>query len=132
VRLEACLDFLLNEDAAFKRSMGWEAGMTYDLAMDPYLAWTTTVLVDVCIISFFVALVSLARLIFRSGILAPVEEDRHLSWSERKGRENARAGRLFTAPEFAPIRKTLAWSATTYVIALVSLMVMLQVFGTPS
>lgn len=106
--------------------------MTYNLADDPFLAWLVPILIVICVVSFFVAFVSLARLIFRSGILVPVEEDRHLSWGERGGRKNARAGRIFTAPEFAPIRKVLAWSATTYVLALGTLFLMLLLFGTPS
>lgn len=94
-------------------------------------AWLAPILVVICVVSFFVAFFSLARLIFRSGILAPVDEDRDLSWGEFEARKNARAGRVFTAPEFAPIRKVLAWSATTYVISFLALFFMLRVFGTP-
>lgn len=87
-----------------------ELGVDFSLALNLLLSLPILILVIVWIGSFFVAFISVARIVFLSGMLGIPQSEKDLSWGESKGRQNARIGRLLIAPEFARDWKRLAWS----------------------
>lgn len=84
--------------------------MDYSLALNLLLSVPILLAGLIWIGSFFVAFVSVARIIFLSGMLRTPDAEKNLSWGENKARENARLGQILIAPEFARDRKRIAWS----------------------
>ncbi|QOF72409.1 hypothetical protein IG197_04815 [Aminobacter sp. SR38] len=84
--------------------------MDLGLALNLLLSVPVLVATLIWIGSFFVAIVSVAKIILVSGMLRTPEMEKNLGWAESRARQNARLGQIFTAPEFARDRKRIAWS----------------------
>lgn len=84
--------------------------MDYSLALNLLLSVPILLASLIWIGSFFVAFVSVARIVFLSGMLRTPDAEMNLGWGENKARENARLGQILIAPEYAKDLERLIWS----------------------
>ena len=104
----------------------------YEWANNPHLVLPIVIIFAFAIAAFFVFLFTILRAIFKLDVFRETDDESRLDWSERMGRRNARANRVYTDPEFARERRLLTRSALCFVGGLAVLFAITTIFGDPS